>query len=418
MAEQKIDESKQKIIICGGGNAAHVFCGLSASQSNNEVHLLSLYKTEAKDFETAMNKTEDKLLTIDVAKSHKLIKSKPLNITNDPKCLANADVVIISLPAFAHAQYLNACKENIKPTKDKKTLIAIFPGASGVECEWQSIMGRNSNFVLLSCITLPWACRIKTFGQIVEILSTKKAVEVSLHEANGQESLYIEKIQHIISSECELINYGHIMSMSLSAMNAVAHPAIMYSKWKDWNGKPLDEKPLFYHGVDKQTGDNMIELSDEVILITKYIEKEATLKLNVPHIFEWFLQVYSKECGDTSSLYKAMLTNPGYDGLTHPMTQTEDGKYIPNYNYRYLREDIPFGLIVIRGLSLILSDEYQKELKGKLTLMDSVIQWGQKCLNKEYFIYNDQNEIIKMGKDINETRAPQRYGIKDIKDLA
>ena len=105
-------------------------------------------------------------------------------------------------------------------------MIAIFPGACGVECEWQSIMGRNSNFVLLSCITLPWAARIKTFGQIGEILSTKNKVEVCLHEANGQEAKYIKKMQRLIP-ECELLNYGHIMSMSLSAMNAVAHPAIM-----------------------------------------------------------------------------------------------------------------------------------------------------------------------------------------------
>ena len=117
--DSKTDDRKQKIVICGGGNAAHVFCGLASSQNNNQVHLLSLYKTEAKDFEIAMNKTEDKLLTIDIVKTHKLIKSKPLNISNDPKCLTNADIVIISLPAFAHAQYLNACKENIKPTKDK-----------------------------------------------------------------------------------------------------------------------------------------------------------------------------------------------------------------------------------------------------------------------------------------------------------
>ena len=112
-----------------------------------------------------------------------------------------------------------------------------------------------------------------------------------------------------------------------------------------------------------------------------------------------------------------MLTNPGYNGLTHPMIKNKDNKYIPNYNHRYLREDIPFGLIVIRGLSLILNDEYQKELNGKLILMDNIIKWAQKCLNKEYFIY-DNNEIIKMGKDIFETRAPQKYNIKNIKDLA
>ena len=179
----------------------------------------------------------------------------------------------------------------------------------------------------------------------------------------------------------------------------------------------MNEKPLFYHGVNKETGDTMNDLSDQVILIAKCIEKETGIELNVPRIFDWFLQVYSKDCKDTSTLYKAMLTNPGYDGLVHPMIQTDGGKYIPNWNYRYLKEDIPFGLIVVRGLSLILNNKYQQELKGKLDLMDKIIIWGQKCLKKEYFVYNDKLEIIKMGKDINETRAPQRYGIKNISDL-
>eukprot|EP00487_Bulimina_marginata_P009049 TRINITY_DN3381_c0_g1_i1.p1 TRINITY_DN3381_c0_g1~~TRINITY_DN3381_c0_g1_i1.p1 ORF type:complete len:140 (-),score=9.24 TRINITY_DN3381_c0_g1_i1:164-583(-) len=134
-------------------------------------------------------------------------------------------------------------------------------------------------------------------------------------------------------------------------------------------------------------------------------------------IFDWFLQVYAAECSDTSTLTKAMLSNPGYNGLVHPMIETEDGKFLPNWNYRYLREDIPFGLIVIRGLSLILEEKNRKELNEKLCVMDKIIMWAQKVLNKEYFIYNDQNEIVKMGKDIDESRAPQRYGIKDIKDL-
>ena len=129
-AKNEVDlntQTKQKIVICGGGNAAHVFCALSASQSNNEVHLLSLYKTEAADFAIAINKTDEKLLTADIVKSHRLIKSKPFNITNNPKCLENADIVIISLPAFAHSQYLNACKENITPTKDKSCVRTTYP---------------------------------------------------------------------------------------------------------------------------------------------------------------------------------------------------------------------------------------------------------------------------------------------------
>mmetsp|Transcript_38220 Transcript_38220/g.62666 ORF Transcript_38220/g.62666 Transcript_38220/m.62666 type:complete len:436 (-) Transcript_38220:12-1319(-) len=411
-----ISQTKQKIVICGAGNAAHVFCGLCAADPNNEVHLLSLFRTEAKDFETALKKTAAHQLTVEVVQTGTQIESTPYNITNDAKCLQNADIVIISLPAFAHAQYLNACKQNIQSDNNKKTLIAIFPGASGVECEWQSIMGKQANFVLLSCITLPWAARIKTFGQIVEILSTKNKVEVCLYGARGDEKRYIALMQKIIV-DCQLVDYGHILSMSLSAMNAVAHPALLYAKWRNWDGVPLKEKPLFYHGVDKEAGDIMCSLSSQIIEIAKCVEQQTGVTLHVPHIFDWFLQVYGTSVGDTSCLHKAMLTNPGYNGLVHPMTEQDDGTFVPNWNYRYLKEDIPFGLIVIRGLSLILESKYQQELKPKLELMDKIIVWSQRCLQKEYFVYNEQNEIVKMGKDIQETRAPQRYNITNIKDL-
>eukprot|EP01084_Bolivina_argentea_P208940 356035_1 len=137
--------------------------------------------------------------------------------------------------------------------------------------------------------------------------------------------------------------------MSLAAMNAVAHPSIMYDRWKEYDGKSLKEKPLFYWGINEETDKILCGLSNECIKISKCIQNETSIKLDVPHIFEWFIQCYGKECTDHPRLYKAILTNPGYDGLVHPMKQCNDNKneYVPNWNYRYLSEDIPFGLIVI-----------------------------------------------------------------------
>ena len=35
------------------------------------------------------------------------------------------------------------------------------------------------------------------------------------------------------------------------------------------------------------------------------------------------------------------------------MTETEDGKFVPNFKFRYLWEDIPFGMAVIKGIATI-----------------------------------------------------------------
>ncbi len=348
--------SGRKIVICGGGNAAHVFTALAASNPTNEVHLLSLYKTEAADFQTELNKTKDKLLTIEKTQENIEIKAAPFNITNNSKCLNNSDIVIISLPAFAHNQYLNAIKSNIYPTENKKCLVAVFPGASGLECEWQSIFGSNNNyFILLSCITMPWAARILQFGQKAEILGTKHQIEVSIKKSDKFENnqTYINMITDIIGTQPIIIDNGHILNMSLSAINAIVHPPIMYAQWKDYNGEILAEKPLFYQGITESGAQLLSDLSYEVINIIKCVEMETGLKLETQHIYDWFVQCYGKECTNTSNLRQCILTNPGYNGLTHPCLKVENG-YIPHFKYRYLSED--------RYLSRKYTFNYEKKM--------------------------------------------------------
>ena len=58
------------------------------------------------------------------------------------------------------------------------------------------------------------------------------------------------------------------------------------------------------------------------------------------------------------------------------MTKTEDGKFTVNYKYRYLAEDVPCGILPIRGIATIA---------GVYTpYMDMVINWCQGIMGKEY----------------------------------
>lgn len=190
----------------------------------------------------------------------------------------------------------------------------------------------------------------------------------------------------------------------------------MYAKWNKWDGKPLKKVPLFYCGIDSEAAKLLCSVSNEVIAISKCIELQTNIKLEVPHLEDWFIKCYHDVCGDTSSLFTAMVTSHAHRNSIHPMTKINENKeeYVPNWYYRYLSEDVPFGLAVIRGLSLILNKQYQSTLNT--TEMDKIIKWTQKVFNKEYFKYCDDGTVVA-GKDINETRAPQRYHIKRIEDL-
>jgi len=81
-----------------------------------------------------------------------------------------------------------------------------------------------------------------------------------------------------------------------------------------------------------------------------------------------------------------------------------DGGFKPDYNYRYMSEDVPFGFCVCKGIC---------EIAGVSTpVLDETITWCQQQMGKEYLVGNSL-----CGKDVASTRAPQRYGITTMDEL-
>jgi len=189
-------------------------------------------------------------------------------------------------------------------------------------------------------------------------------------------------------------------------INSVWHPTISYSHYRNWDGKPMDEAPLFYYGADEYCGDKLAKVSDEVLAIRTAIQqKYPGLDLSsLVHVRDWMLKSYGDDIGDKTNIHTMLITNKGYRGLTHPTVEVdtpEGKKHMPNFRYRYFTEDLPMGLAVTRGIA---------ELAGVPTPnMDDVIIWAQKCMDKEYIV---DGKFV--GKDVAATRSPQTYGFNDL----
>ncbi|CAC5416685.1 Octopine dehydrogenase,Opine dehydrogenase,Tauropine dehydrogenase [Mytilus coruscus] len=149
----------------------------------------------------------------------------------------------------------------------------------------------------------------------------------------------------------------------------------------------------------------MSNLSDELVATAKRI---SDLKTNmdmsdVIHIHDWFKQRYYKQISDDSSVSKCMRTNQAYSQFVHPMKAVENG-YVPDFEYRYITEDIPFGLVVMKGIAEIVSVE--------TPTIDKIIKWAQSKIGKEYLV----GKGLK-GKNLKEVRAPQSYGFRSLDEL-
>jgi hypothetical protein len=254
--------------------------------------------------------------------------------------------------------------------------------------------------------SLPWSCRVVDFGATVRINGTKKtlvgAIQGDLPKFKVNQVL--ETLQGVLGEFPKLILSGHLLGINLMSLNAYSHPPIMYGRWKDWDGKPLDHEPLFFQGVDENTAGLLEKISDEVVAIGRRITAEYPIDLSqVVRMYDWDIAHYSDQIADKTNLMTALRTNALYQGRAHPMVQTSNGQYIPDFNHRFLLEDIPC-LAVIRGIAEIAGVETPN--------LDMVLLWGQGKLDKEYLV---GSKLI--GKDLATTRCPQRYGITTIEEL-
>ncbi|KAL9952967.1 hypothetical protein ACROYT_G040300 [Oculina patagonica] len=125
---------------------------------------------------------------------------------------------------------------------------------------------------------------------------------------------------------------------------------------------------------------------------------------NVVHIHQWHVRRYPRDISNKSTLYKAIQTNAAYPGIKHPVKTTEDDKYMPDFTHRYMTEDVPCGLIAIRGVAEIVGVQTPN--------IDKVLTWCQEKMGKEYLL----NSKLQ-GKDVSSSRAPQRYGFTTLESV-
>jgi hypothetical protein len=258
---------------------------------------------------------------------------------------------------------------------------------------------RASAVVLFGLQTLPWACRIREYGQEVDVLGTKARVDIAIHPEQRVDEL-IPILGEGMGLPLERI--GNFLGLTMAGTGQLIHTGVMYGLLRDWDGAPFDEAPLFYQGIDVETAEILGRMSEEVQAL------RAELARRYPHLDlsavrpldEWLYRSYADDIEDTSSLQTSFVTNRSYAGLKVPMRETGEG-LVPDFQARYLSEDVPYALLATRGIA---------ELAAIPTpTIDEVIRWAQERLGVQYLVDGGLR-----GRDIQSSRAPQRFGFQNL----
>ena len=394
-----------RVVVCGGGGGTHVVAGMASSRPDFDVIVLVLKGDKAERW-TEIMRDDDFTVTVKspTKQDQYIIQSKPSKVTNDPRDAKNCDVIILCVPAFAHAQYLEALKQYVKPG----VVLVGLPGQAGFEFEVRKYWGDIVNqCVILTYDTLPWVSRLKEFGKSAVVMGTKEAIKGSaLQETPLKYSKGNSIMQQIMGDQPKLIITGHILCTTLHALNGYLHPVIVYGQWSQWDGKPCPHIPEFYTGMTRDTAAILDRVSCEILAIAQSIteQRPGADFHNVDHLYDIICRYYRQSIEDTTDLYSVITTNKIYRGLHHQVIESSDGGFLPDFSHRYLTEDIPYGLAVIRGIADIT--------EVATPTIDTVLLWCQRKMNKEYLVEGHMS-----GRDIGETRCPQKYGIHTLDDM-
>merc|ERR1719230_452257 len=196
--------------------------------------------------------------------------SKPYEICNDASKVAEADVVLLAVPSFAHGEYFEKFAPYMKPG----TIVACMPARSGGDILFASKLGdKAKEMIFVGFETLPWACRATDWGRKATILGTKNTILAAVTPESAKQKA-IGTLQGLLGPFPLIIESPNNLGISLRNPGMVVHPGVMYGRWgpESWDGKPKSSKPLFYQGVDDFTEKILTQMTEEVQLVCKKIE--------------------------------------------------------------------------------------------------------------------------------------------------
>jgi len=387
------------ITICGGGNATHAIIPIIRKQFFGKLNLFLPFGDEANHFQELID--EKGFLTATIRDEK--IYGRPDKVSKFAKDVCKeADLILMPLPAFAHEQTLL----QVVPFLKEEAIIGAIPARSGFEYAALKILkdSKKEKVKIFGMQTLPWACRIKEYATSVNILGKKRSVGMAAfpHQITSKLTSALSRLLDL-----EIKPLPNMLTLTLANVGQIIHPGIMYGlfKGKEKVSYQKETIPLFYQGVTKEIAKTLKAMSGEILTLTEKI-KTMYKNIDLDHVLglqDWLIYSYEGSIADKSTLQTCFVTNSAYQGLRAPVKKDDD-YFLPDFQARYLTEDVPYGLVVSKAIAQLA--------KVDMPIIDEVILTISKWIGKEY-IKGDSLE----GKDIKDTRIPQNYGINNLEEI-
>ncbi len=244
--------------------------------------------------------------------------------SNIAEALAEADVIMVVVPASAHRDIARAAAPHLR---DGQVLI-LNPGRTCGAIEFAYVLheqGCEADVVLAEAGTFIYASRSDGPAQ-ARIFRVKDAVPLAALPATRTG----EVLAAVRSAYPQFIDGQNVLHTSLNNMGAIFHPALTLLNAGRIESTRGDYQ-FYIDGVTPAVGRVLEALDRERVTVA------AALGIRAITATEWLQMAYDAR---GSTLKEAIHNNPGYYGIKAP----------PTLEHRYIFEDVPMSLVPIAAL--------------------------------------------------------------------
>jgi hypothetical protein len=391
---------RPSLTICGGGNGAHALAVVASQNIDVEIDWLVGSEERAELLRRGSSGGGPRSTGAITASADRL-----RTISADPaEVIPAAGMILIVVPAFAHAAILRRIAPHVAPG----AAIGCLPTRGGFEFDATSLLAGHTRVppTIFGLQTLPWSTRVTAAGESVHIGAVKQEVVVAALPANRGPGI-AEQLSRMLGTR--VVASGGFLGLTLGNPGQSIHSGLMYGHFHSWDGEPYGESdvPLLYAQASDEIGAVVEALSAEACDVAREIDAQSGGRFDltgaVVPIHDWLRTSYANVTADTHSVASCFRTGP-IQARKAPMIEVAPGRYVPNFAYRYVSEDVPFGLVATRALAALADVE--------TPMIDEVISWGQSVLGTRYLVGSELS-----GPDALPLPLPQNHGISTLEDL-
>ncbi len=324
------------ICICGGGSLGHVMAAVLGSNNDLKINILTGHPEAWKGSVCAID-AAGKIYNTTINKA----------TGNAADVIPESDIILFCLPGYLIRETLL----KIRPFAQGKTVGSVV-SSTGFFQNAEEILG--SDAPLFGFQRVPFIARVREYGKTADLLGYKK--ELLMAAENIRDGFIGLWSDWLMTPVYKLDNKWEAI---LSNSNPLLHTSRLYSLWNNHEKELYSEPILFYEQWDDKSSELYISMDREFQQLCKRYDA------HIPDVLTYYESVNAQE------LTQKLCSIKAFKGIFAPMKQA-DGEYMPDFTSRYFTEDFPYGLQLIKDLTV----KYDIETPT----IDKVLDWGIKII--------------------------------------